>query len=147
MKKYCNKCKTEKDLSEFYPRKNRGNNAVRSNCKTCCREQLDKLKKWEYSTLTSEQKTRRQQIYRKHNLKKKYSISLEQYNLLLQEQEGCCGICGTNDPKGKFNTFVVDHNHKTGKVRGLLCNRCNLVLGLLKDDIDVIGNILEYLEI
>ena len=65
-------------------------------------------------------------------LKYLYGISLHDYDRLLEKQNGRCKICGTTHPGGK-GRFHVDHNHDTGKVRGLLCNSCNTGLGRFKD--------------
>jgi hypothetical protein len=63
-------------------------------------------------------------------LRVRYGISPEQYDLMLRYQGGACGICGER-PTGRL---CVDHDHVTGKVRGLLCHRCNLGLGNYRDD-------------
>ena len=55
----------------------------------------------------------------------------ELYNTLLRQQYGVCAICG--DPPGK-RKFAIDHDHKTDKVRGLLCFKCNVAVGFLRDD-------------
>jgi hypothetical protein len=71
----------------------------------------------------------------------KYGITLEQYNMLLEEQNGACAICGT-----KSDSYLsVDHDHKTKIVRGLLCQSCNIALGLLHDDIGLGERAIEYL--
>ena len=62
--------------------------------------------------------------------KREYGITLEDYDLMLIEQEGKCAVCGSDDPKGK-GRFHVDHDHDTGKVRGLLCHYCNIAEGYL----------------
>ncbi len=66
-------------------------------------------------------------------LKRQFGISLEEYNSMLCEQKGRCAICKTTDPNcsgnAKLKNFHIDHDHITGKVRGLLCNKCNLNLG------------------
>ena len=67
---------------------------------------------------------------------KKYGIDNKQYNRLLKKQEGKCAICG-NAFKNVYDTNI-DHNHETKKVRGLLCNKCNLGIGLFRDN-DVIA--------
>lgn len=64
---------------------------------------------------------------RNYRLKKKYGIDVTQYNEMLLAQGGCCKICQT-DKSGKY-AFHVDHCHKTGRIRGLLCANCNTVLG------------------
>ncbi len=67
------------------------------------------------------------------------------YLELLKEQNNCCSICKRNENQFKY-ALAVDHNHLTGKVRGLLCGPCNQALGLLKEDISSINNLLNYLE-
>jgi len=80
---------------------------------------------------------------RAYHLKTKYGITVEEYDALLEQQGGCCAICGTDDPKKKF--FSVDHDHQTGKVRGLLCQPCNLGLGHVREDLDVVMSMAAYL--
>ena len=79
-------------------------------------------------------------------LKSKYSISLEEYNSLLNKQDSKCAICNTGDPKGVSGEFVVDHCHDTGNIRGLLCNHCNTGLGKLGDSIESLEKALTYLK-
>lgn len=84
---------------------------------------------------------------RKHYaLKEKYGISLENYNEMLMAQKECCKIC--NRHQSLFTRSLnVDHCHKTGKVRGLLCKDCNLLLGKVRDDVSVLKEAIKYLEI
>lgn len=73
---------------------------------------------------------------------RRYGITVEQFNAMLVIQKGRCAICG------KFNgskRLCVDHNHETGKVRGLLCDPCNKVLGFAHDDCSVLTNARKYL--
>jgi len=80
---------------------------------------------------------------------KNYGITELKYNEMLKEQDNVCKICKKPEVsriKGILKRLAVDHDHKTGKVRGLLCNNCNRALGLLKDDITVIIDSLEYLK-
>lgn len=83
---------------------------------------------------------------RRVNMKKNYGITLEDYDAKLAEQDGLCAICGTSDPKGKYNIFHVDHCHSTGAVRGLLCADCNLGLGRFKDSRDFLASAMAYLD-
>jgi len=95
------------------------------------------------------------------HLRRQYGITLEHYERLFAQQNGVCAICG--DPPGLGNTnlgrkgerrqgrptrplLAVDHDHVTGKVRGLLCIPCNRGIGFLKDSADVIRFALKYLE-
>ena len=83
---------------------------------------------------------------RKFWLKKRYGITQEQYEAILAAQGGGCAICGTKDPgKGRKN-FCVDHDHKTGKVRGLLCAKHNKMLGLAGDDVELLERSIDYLQ-
>ena len=75
----------------------------------------------------------------------KYGITLEDYNILLANQNGCCAICGTVK-NGKRMNFVIDHNHETGKVRGLLCTQCNAGIGNFKENLLSLSKAAEYLE-
>ena len=77
-------------------------------------------------------------------LRRNYNITLEDYNELFIKQEGCCAICHRhqNDLKRKLS---VDHNHTTEKVRGLLCDKCNLTLGNVHENIQILLNMIHYL--
>lgn len=78
------------------------------------------------------------------NYRKKYGITLKQYNELLVAQNGVCILCGKKDAyKNKGRNLFVDHNHKTNIIRGLLCSRCNTMLG----HIELVGveKVLKYL--
>lgn len=79
-------------------------------------------------------------------VKRKYNLSMDDYNKLLQLQNYSCAICKTDKPGGR-GIFHIDHNHKTGKVRGLLCHGCNTGIGLLKESIDVLQNAITYLKL
>jgi hypothetical protein len=77
---------------------------------------------------------------RKWKLKTKYGMTVEEYDEMLVEQDFRCKICKSKEK------LYIDHNHETDKVRGLLCNGCNLVLGWSKENIIVLLNTVEYLE-
>jgi len=82
---------------------------------------------------------------RKTSLKNKYNITIDNYNSMFITQEGRCNIC--NIHQSKLNKILcVDHCHKTGKVRGLLCEGCNFAIGIFKDDINILSNAIEYLK-
>lgn len=77
---------------------------------------------------------------------RKYGISFDDYQKLLEKQNGKCAICGSNIGDSVGNRLYVDHNHKTGKVRGLLCSNCNFGIGSLKDSVEILKKAIEYLE-
>jgi hypothetical protein len=74
-----------------------------------------------------------------------YNITQEQYNELFYKQNGNCAICGKNQSELK-KVLSVDHNHITGKVRGLLCSKCNFGIGNLNDDINMLTQAIIYLK-
>jgi len=84
--------------------------------------------------------------YRNTRLQYYYGISLEEYNFMLKEQGGVCAICKRNQINGKGSFLHVDHSKETGKVRGLLCNHCNIAIGLLLDDPVCIRRAADYIE-
>ena len=79
-------------------------------------------------------------------LTKKYGISLHDYMVILKKQNGVCAIC--NETNASDRNLAVDHDHITGKVRGLLCGRCNMGIGLLYADKDtqIMKNAIMYIE-
>jgi len=74
-------------------------------------------------------------------LKHTYGITLEEYDAILKTQKGGCAIC-----KVKEKILCVDHCHKTGKVRGLLCHLCNRSIGMMKDDVRILESAIVYLK-
>jgi hypothetical protein len=76
----------------------------------------------------------------------RYGISLQEYEKMFEEQLGCCAICGRNQSEFK-RALSVDHDHKTGKIRGLLCNGCNnRVLSVVENASNLIEKARIYLE-
>lgn len=134
--KKCRTCKQSKSLKDFHKHKS-CKQGVRPDCKECLQED-NRVKS---------------AIYRKNNpikrrctmYKSKYGISLQKYNEMLTSQNKKCKICKTLDP-GPKNVFAVDHCHKTGEVRGLLCYLCNMGLGSFRDNINTLKNAIKYLE-
>lgn len=81
----------------------------------------------------------------KRRLKLK-GLTPEDYDRMLFEQGGVCRICKSPSPSSrKVDSWSVDHCHKTGRVRGLLCNRCNIGIGIFNDDIEILKACIEYL--
>lgn len=76
---------------------------------------------------------------------KRYGVSREQYEQMKTAQGDLCAICGETTPGGKLKVWCVDHCHKTGKVRGLLCRACNAAVGLLRDSPRLAERAAEYL--
>ena len=83
--------------------------------------------------------------------KRKYKITQEQYDQRVKDQDGVCAICGDpethlNNWTGKVRPLSVDHCHRTKRVRGLLCHKCNLGLGNFKDNPKNLREAANYLE-
>lgn len=74
---------------------------------------------------------------------KKYGLTEESYQVLLESQNGVCAICKSVCSRSKG--LSVDHSHETGKVRGLLCSACNLALGNIRENIDSMKNMIKYI--
>lgn len=165
LNKTCSKCKLEKPLSEFY-KKEGGKFGVMHACKECIkkyrrtfysnhREHVNQVNKKHYKTEKAKQSRDKRratkkykQARRKYWLKAKYNISPDVYKQLLEKQNGKCAIC--NQKETVSNQFcimqlAVDHDHKTGKIRGLLCKNCNQAIGLLNERIDYLENAKQYL--
>jgi hypothetical protein len=82
-----------------------------------------------------------------NSIKHRYGITREEYDALTIKQGGLCAICKGSDPRrGKSTRLFVDHDHETGRVRGLLCHRCNVALGGFSDDIARLRAAANYLE-
>jgi len=97
--------------------------------------------------------------YRKENpekfrlidVKKKFGLSSEEYSQLLLESDGVCAICHKPELKidyrtGKVLNLSIDHNHDTGKIRGMLCMDCNRALGMFQDSPELLINAISYLQ-
>lgn len=83
---------------------------------------------------------------RRGQLQKRYGITLEEYEALFEKQRGACAICAGDMLIGSSKRYAhVDHCHSTGSVRGLLCGRCNVGLGMFADDADRLTRAIEYL--
>jgi len=166
--KFCVACKTEKRLTEFgWHDQAKGQH--RSICKVCVSEhshgyyQSPKGKKKRESWMRKNKDliNRYKELYRlrdlahpeqkkeknhEYRLKHDYKMSKEEYDQRLKDQNGQCAICGKEKPyRQEGKKFTVDHDHETGKLRGLLCINCNAGLGHFKDDPSLLRSAIDYL--
>lgn len=125
--KLCPHCKFIKQDTEFY-RQPKNSNRLSTYCKVCQR----KLK------------SQSPQQHRQNNYRTNYNISIDDYDKMLAEQNGCCAIC-TSNISGKRKFFAVDHDHTTNIVRGLLCDKCNLGIGQFNDSPEQLDMAARYL--
>lgn len=101
--------------------------------------------------LRSEQPEKLRALYRKQNLKHNYGLSPDDVAAMLSEQDHRCKICrevllAENGRRNCKRGHVVDHCHTTGKVRGILCHRCNQGLGLFRDNAEHLSQAIQYLK-
>jgi hypothetical protein len=80
-----------------------------------------------------------------------FNISLNDYNKMLEAQNGVCAICGrpemvVDNKKHRIKDLSVDHNHKTNKIRGLLCQKCNHLIGLANENLNILLSAINYLK-
>ena len=145
--KKCKVCGETKPLDDFY-RAAGMRDGHRSDCKACNlairrakyaadpRPYIERVLRWQranperYRTKLQDYAAsgKKKTSDRKSHLKRKYGLTLEAFDALLASQGGGCAICGRTDADN------VDHDHETGRVRGILCFPCNVAIGLLHDD-------------
>jgi hypothetical protein len=77
---------------------------------------------------------------------KLYGITKERFHEIYDQQNGCCKLCGIHELKISNSILNVDHCHTSGKVRGLLCHKCNHGIGLFNDDIALLEKAIQYLK-
>lgn len=136
-KKQCTKCKKHKPLYEFYLDKKK--NRYHSRCKLCSGYATQEGRKRSKSRLKNQKKRNRTRDYLS-----KYGITQKDYNKYFKIQRGECAICHIHQ-KDLKQKLCVDHDHKTGKVRGLLCKKCNIGLGYFKDNRKLLKSAVDYL--
>ena len=151
--KYCPHCKLDKPLSDFYNQKST-KSGLSSWCKECTKQErkLARQKNPEHFKQRDKDKHQRNKAHRRnHHLVKLYGITQEQYNEMFIKQGGVCAIChkpetAVHPITGLIQNLAVDHNHKTGKVRGLLCDKHNRGLGYFDDNAAELLNAAHYLQ-
>lgn len=132
MQKMCSRCKELKAFTEFSKDKQHAS-GYKSACKVCSSEDF---RKWRNADLTRSKKREKVSQYCSS-----YGLSKEEANRLVETGRlGTCAICGAT------TKLVVDHDHKTGKVRGLICGACNSMLGYGRDNPNILKLGAAYLE-
>lgn len=151
-KRRCTKCGKYKKLTEFYRQRSKASGYY-CQCKLC-------VSKWMHlpenrAKKAASERKRKAKNRKKWNAKargyylksrlKNYGMGLSEYDHLLNLQNGKCAICGRNKPINGHKRFCLDHDHRTGKLRGLLCIKCNLGMGNFDDNPEIIKAALAYL--
>ena len=124
-------------------------------CRECYNENIKKYRQNpEYRhriNIWRKENRKRPEVLAKHkegmkdlHFRNNYNINLEEYNKLVELHQGGCAIC--RQPCKTHERLSVDHDHNTGIVRGLLCQKCNTAIAMLNEDEDLFWNALEYLK-
>lgn len=130
--KHCKRCGRDLPLDNFY----HYNGKAQHPCKDC-RKKIDD---------NPEARARKSRNRRIWHLKTLYGITMEFFDYLLFDKQGLrCAICDEFLPE-KDSQIAIDHNHITGKIRGLLCHQCNFGLGNFKDSPEILRSAATYLE-
>jgi hypothetical protein len=154
--KHCSKCKCYLSFDEFHIDRSKVSGR-HSQCKLCLstarKEKRLTDSKWRDAEC---EKSRQYKIdnpeeyktaIRNSTLRKKYGIGIAEYDVILENQGGKCKICRSNETKVSWSTNLhVDHCHTTGEIRGLLCQPCNVSLGKMNDDPELLRRAALYLE-
>ncbi len=146
MIKKCTKCESEwpADLDHYYKDQSKKDN-LSSSCKRCQQEHHKNLP---VSDAKRESKRRYKQTvkgkfaYWKHHIKAAYGMTPEDYYAMFDKQKGSCGIC-KKEVNGK--RMCIDHDHVTGKIRELICDRCNKAIGLCEDNRELLRRMISYI--
>lgn len=156
--KVCTHCNIDKPEGSFY--KN-DKNRLDSWCKQCrsivnCNRKKDRrLRDPDWAREDRERSARFRKLHpekskyavRNATLKKKYGIGIKEYEELLAAQNNKCAICGSETAKISWSPRLhVDHCHETGRIRGLLCQACNTVLGKMNESPSLLRKAAAYLE-
>lgn len=126
----CSVCRNIKAFSEFHSKKNKL--GINSKCKVCVSEYNSRR---DYKSYYHANSNNMKSAKRKHL----YGLSEQEYQNMLLAQDNKCAACHD------ATKLVVDHCHTTGKIRGLLCRKCNTALGQLDDSKDKVVSLLEYI--
>lgn len=96
-----------------------------------------------YNKIYDERKKQKNHNSRFNTIKRTYNLNKEEFLEKFKSQNGCCEIC--NKKFQKQRDIRIDHSHTTGKIRGLLCNKCNVCLGIHDENIDLLMSVINYL--
>jgi len=137
--RYCPDCDKYLPRSEFYSDR-RAKGGLTRRCRTHHARKSYESRRKKYDT-----PAKRYAYARRERLRKKYGLTVEQYLAMAEAQGQVCKICGQPETE-KYGALHVDHDHRTSKVRGLLCGQCNTGLGKFRDDPALLRAAIDYLE-
>ena len=145
-RKTCSRCKKAKQTSLFQ-KDSRALAGLSSKCKECIKERRQKQKEYDkayWLKWSGKNIAKLKERDRSYNLKRKFNMSTDDYQKMLEQQGGRCATCD-KEKSSNGKRLAVDHCHTTGKIRGLLCNECNTSLGLLKENTDILQELINYI--
>lgn len=136
--KKCTKCQVVKPGTEFYRKKD--SFALNSYCKVCV---CIYSKAWGIKNI-GKRRAKQNKYQRTKRIAQRYGLTVEGWDVMFKKQKGECSICRrSQEDVGK--RFHVDHCHENGKVRSLLCAKCNLIIGMVNEDPNILVAMAEYL--
>ena len=140
--KVCSTCERRLPLDAFYRRKVTADGLM-YRCKDCCRDAYNnryrddpgfRERRKRYHRTFYEAQWAREENRRAHGLRK-YGLTVKEFDALAAAQGGRCAVCSQKPKEGdRKRNLAVDHEHATGRIRGLLCDACNIGLGMFRDD-------------
>ena len=139
--KTCTGCKQTKSISDFFSRGGKLSHLYKSQCKLCMQE---KRQRWAQENKEHLNEWRRTNWVVANRRFKRRGATQELYDDLYEVQKGCCALC--NEPEEKLSWLCIDHDHETGRIRGLLCPNCNRGLGLLQDNSSLLRKAADYID-
>jgi hypothetical protein len=145
MNKICTRCKQLKPINLF-PCVSRENRKPRAQCKQCCAEkqrQTYASKPQQYRNYVKKRRIKYNNVHKRIANLKTFGLTIEDYETMLKSQNKQCAICGTLQcTSGK--RLAIDHCHLTGRIRGLLCLRCNQAIGKFNDNYFLLQQAADY---
>lgn len=143
-RKDCTECDQDKPITAFAIRNRRGRRERFPRCKECANADKRAWYERNRAAVIAYQRGYEDRTKRRSWLKTKYGMTPEEFDQMRDVQDGQCAIC--RGPQLEHYRYLdVDHCHATGRVRGLLCRRCNTVLGLTQEDVELLEAMKEYL--
>lgn len=148
----CKKC-GETKTEDLFPRRKDGRlgDRVRGDCSECLRIYKKKYAEANKDDIAAKKKARyyrdkekNKDKFRHFRYKRKYGITVEEFTRIANQQDNLCKLC--RSPSGGKKRLCVDHDHVTGRFRGLLCIQCNVALGKLGDSVEGLERAIMYLK-
>lgn len=127
----CRDCTNQANRKKYYPK--------------ITEEARDRKRKKNHLAYHAMAELEKKDHNRKQGLKQNHGLTLEEFDIMLAAQDGRCAICGRDNPTGRFSQWHIDHCHRTGQIRGILCDSCNRGLGMFKDNVEFLQTAIAYL--